>query len=53
MRGDFDLDNRSLVVKVLSSDEDVALPYRIEQMNGIYEIQISLSAVCSIKEWKN
>ena len=34
MRDDVDLDNRSLVVKVLSFDKDVALPYRIEQMNG-------------------
>lgn len=52
MRYDVDLDNRNLVVKVLSFGKDVALPYRIEQMNGI-SANHSLKAVCSRKEWKN
>ena len=34
MRDDVDLDNRSLVVKMLSIGKDVALPYRIERKNG-------------------
>ena len=32
VRNDVDLDNRSLVVRVLSFRKNVALPYRIEQM---------------------
>ncbi len=49
MRDDVDLDNRSLVVKVLSFDKDVALPYRIEQMNG-FSVKSKLVEGCLLNE---